>query len=259
MKSPSASVAASAANGTVRRSRVPRVFARLTRIRRIQVFSEERPSKRSMPLSDREPRLLHDLLGDRAARRELPRQPQHRRAELIDERHERRLVPGAQSRRQAADRPSAAGASRCVSLDGHRRAERNVARAARDDVGMPTDAAAGFPPCRSDHRADPRWRCTASPSSVVSPARVAATGNEIALEVTPGSFGTPALPDGGRVRVDVDELVVDEPGGVARRAPLTTIGAARRFAGLDETGGDDEPLAVGRDAARVLAGFYAFA
>ena len=32
---------------------------------------------------------------------------------------------------------------------------------------------------------------------VVSPARVAATGNEIALEATPGGFGTPAFPDGG--------------------------------------------------------------
>ena len=94
---------------------------------------------------------------------------------------------------------------------------------------------------------------------VVSPARVAATGNEIALEVTPGGFGTPTLPGGGRVRVEVDELVVEEPGGAVRRAPLSTTAAARRFAGLPEEGGDERPLSVGGDAARALAAFYAFA
>ncbi len=72
---------------------------------------------------------------------------------------------------------------------------------------------------------------------VVSPARVAATGNEIALEATPGGFGTPPFPDGGRVRVDGDELVTEERDGTERR----------------------EPLAVDRAAARALAAVHAFA
>ena len=55
---------------------------------------------------------------------------------------------------------------------------------------------------------------------VVSPARVAATGNEIALEATPGGFGTPPFPDGGRVRVEGAELVVEEAGGAVNRTWL---------------------------------------
>src|SRR4051794_3276037 len=43
---------------------------------------------------------------------------------------------------------------------------------------------------------------------VVSPARVKATGNEIALEARPGGFGTPAFPDGGEVRVEGTNLIV---------------------------------------------------
>ena len=41
---------ASDAKGTERASRAPRVLAMLTTMRRIQVRSDERPSKRSMPL-----------------------------------------------------------------------------------------------------------------------------------------------------------------------------------------------------------------
>jgi hypothetical protein len=93
---------------------------------------------------------------------------------------------------------------------------------------------------------------------IVSPARVAATGNEIALEATPGGFGTPALPGGGRVRVELDDLVVDEPGGGVRRLPLRSLREAAHAAGLPDPGAPDE-LAVDRDAARVLAAFYAFA
>ena len=55
---------------------------------------------------------------------------------------------------------------------------------------------------------------------VVSPARVAATGHEIALMVTPGGFGTPPFPDGGGVRVDGTELVVRDAAGSERRTPL---------------------------------------
>ena len=43
------SAAASAANGTLRRSRSPPRIATLVRMRKIQVFSDERPSKPSMP------------------------------------------------------------------------------------------------------------------------------------------------------------------------------------------------------------------
>jgi hypothetical protein len=55
---------------------------------------------------------------------------------------------------------------------------------------------------------------------VVSPARVRATGNEIALEVTPGGWGTPPFPDGGRVRVEGTELVFEDGEGGVRREPL---------------------------------------
>ncbi len=72
---------------------------------------------------------------------------------------------------------------------------------------------------------------------VVSPARVAATGNEIALEATPGGFGTPPFPGGGRVRVEGAELVVEEAGGAENRTQL----------GVDPA------------AAQALAALYAFA
>ncbi len=55
---------------------------------------------------------------------------------------------------------------------------------------------------------------------VVSPARVRATGNEIALEATPGGFGTPAFPDGGQVRVEGTELVTRAADGTETREPL---------------------------------------
>ncbi len=55
---------------------------------------------------------------------------------------------------------------------------------------------------------------------IVSPARVAATGNEIALEATPGGFGTPAFPDGGSVRVDGTDLVFTDATGAERRDPV---------------------------------------
>src|SRR3954469_14008099 len=56
--------------------------------------------------------------------------------------------------------------------------------------------------------------------AVVSPARVAATGNEIALEVTPDGFGTPPFPDGGRVRVQGTTLVFEAADGSARGEPV---------------------------------------
>lgn len=94
---------------------------------------------------------------------------------------------------------------------------------------------------------------------VVSPARVAATGNEIALDATPGGFGTPALPGGGRVRVDLDEIVVEEPGGGVCRAPISSLAQAAEVAALPHEGLSEAPLSVDRSAARALAAFYAFA
>lgn len=94
---------------------------------------------------------------------------------------------------------------------------------------------------------------------VVAPARVAATGNEIALEATAGGFGTPPFPDGGRVRVDGADLVVEEAGGAARRAPLTTLPAAAELAGLPPGDLDAAPLPVDGDGAAALAALYAFA
>ena len=94
---------------------------------------------------------------------------------------------------------------------------------------------------------------------VLAPARVRATGSEIALEATPGGFGTPPFPAGGRLRVEGAELVVEAADGSERRAPITTVRAAARLAGLDadELPGDD--LEIDRRAADFLGGFYAFA
>ncbi len=94
---------------------------------------------------------------------------------------------------------------------------------------------------------------------VVAPARVAATGKEIALDVTPRGFGTPPFPGGGSVRVELDDLVVESPDGTSRRAPLTTLAAAAQLAGLPDDGVDAGPLGIDRDAAGALATFYALA
>jgi hypothetical protein len=56
--------------------------------------------------------------------------------------------------------------------------------------------------------------------AVISPARVKATGNEIALEATPGGFGTPPFPDGGQVRVEGTELVTKAADGTETREAL---------------------------------------
>src|SRR4051794_22197166 len=73
---------------------------------------------------------------------------------------------------------------------------------------------------------------------VVSPARVHATGNEIALTPMPGGWGTPPFPDGGQMRVDGTELVQLDSDGTETRSPLLDVDAD--------------------DAAR-LAAFFAFA
>jgi len=97
---------------------------------------------------------------------------------------------------------------------------------------------------------------------IVAPARK--PDNEIALEPTVEGFGTPEFEFRGtqqRVRVEADELVHDVA-GKAQRAPLFSLAAAGVLVAdlLPEAGVglDPAPLAIDRDAALVLAGWYAF-
>ena len=94
---------------------------------------------------------------------------------------------------------------------------------------------------------------------VLAPARVRATGNEIALEATPGGFGTPPFPAGGRLRVQGAELVVEAADGGEHRAPITSVRAAARLAGLDADELPGDALDVDPRAAEFLGAFYAFA
>jgi hypothetical protein len=95
---------------------------------------------------------------------------------------------------------------------------------------------------------------------IVAPARK--PENEIALEATPGGFGTPPFDHGGvrqQVRVDGVELV-HAVGGDEQRSALTSLAGARRLvAGLLPGGPlSDEPLDVDPVAASRLADWYAF-
>jgi hypothetical protein len=91
---------------------------------------------------------------------------------------------------------------------------------------------------------------------------------EIRLTQFAGGFATPVLSWGTRVRIDVDDLVVDDAEG-SRRTRLNTIGGAAAFVGVEPgfpielyppaTSFDaDEPLHLDRDAAEVLAAWYGF-
>jgi hypothetical protein len=97
---------------------------------------------------------------------------------------------------------------------------------------------------------------------IVAPARK--PENEIALEPAPEGFGTPHFEFGGthlRVRVQADELVRDVA-GATQKAPLFSLSTAGVLVAdlLPEAGVglDPAPLAIGRDAALVLADWYAF-
>jgi len=95
-------------------------------------------------------------------------------------------------------------------------------------------------------------------AGVISPLRVQATGNEIALRVRPGGFGTPDLPGGGWVGVHGTQVVVVGPDGDDRRTTITTLRKAGAFVGLD--GADalpGDPLEVHAGAATVLAEAHA--
>src|SRR6188472_898209 len=88
---------------------------------------------------------------------------------------------------------------------------------------------------------------------IVAPSRK--PDNEIALEATPGGFGTPVFEHDGfrhQVRVDGAELVHAE-GAAERRAPLNSLAtAAGAVSGLLPAGAelDDQPLAVDPAASR---------
>jgi hypothetical protein len=96
---------------------------------------------------------------------------------------------------------------------------------------------------------------------LVAPARK--PDNEIALEPTPGGFGTPEFQFEGaphRVRVDGTELV-HSVGGLEHRAALTSLAeGASVIADLlpADAAPSPEPLPIDPGAARVLAGWYAF-
>lgn len=86
---------------------------------------------------------------------------------------------------------------------------------------------------------------------------------EIALEPTPGGFGTPYFEFDGvrrRVRVDGDELV-HECGAKERRAPLQSlVGAGAAITELlpVDTRPSDEPLQVDAAASRALGAYFGF-
>ncbi|MEO8264493.1 MAG: hypothetical protein ABI706_03180 [Ilumatobacteraceae bacterium] len=91
---------------------------------------------------------------------------------------------------------------------------------------------------------------------------------EIRLTAYPGGFATPLLTGDTRVRVEGEELVVDELEG-SRRSALTTIAAAAAFVGIEPgfptelyepatTFQAEQPLGLDRGAAEALAAWYGF-
>jgi hypothetical protein len=94
---------------------------------------------------------------------------------------------------------------------------------------------------------------------VISPLRLQATGNEIALQVRPNGFGTPELPEGGWVGVTGTELVRVDADGADERTAITSLLDAADFVGLDDKGSDlpADPLEVHAGAASVLADAWA--
>jgi hypothetical protein len=89
---------------------------------------------------------------------------------------------------------------------------------------------------------------------VISPLRVQATGNEIALQARPGGFGTPELPGGGWVGVSGMDVVRADGAEEA----VTSLRAAARFVGLENAHAlSEDPLRIDPDAAGVLAQAWA--
>jgi hypothetical protein len=97
-------------------------------------------------------------------------------------------------------------------------------------------------------------------AEVISPLRVQATGNEIALQVRPEGFGTPDLPGGGWIGTRGSQLVRVEPGGGEMAVAITSLRAAARFAGLEEAAAaalSDETLEIHAGATLRLADAWA--
>jgi hypothetical protein len=94
---------------------------------------------------------------------------------------------------------------------------------------------------------------------VISPLRVQATGNEIALRPRPGGFGTPELPEGGWVGTDGTDLVRVDADGARETARITSLLDAADFVGLDAAASalTDTPLEVHAGAAEILAEVWA--
>jgi hypothetical protein len=91
---------------------------------------------------------------------------------------------------------------------------------------------------------------------VISPLRVQATGSEIALQVRPGGFGTPDLPDGSWVGTRGTDLVRTAADRGETFAAITSLRVAAQFVGLaDEAAAalPDDRLEVHAGAAAVLA------
>jgi hypothetical protein len=94
---------------------------------------------------------------------------------------------------------------------------------------------------------------------VIAPLREQATGNEIALRVRPGGFGTHDLPEGGWVGVDGSALVRVDADGAQDRAPITSLLDAADFVGLDDASSDlpADALEVHAGAVTILADAWA--
>lgn len=93
---------------------------------------------------------------------------------------------------------------------------------------------------------------------VLSPARMAATGDQFSLEATENGFGTPTFPDGGSVRVEINEMVVESISGEPLRVPITSLKRAAAAAQVDASDLDDVDLAIDEQSAAVLELAYHF-
>jgi hypothetical protein len=100
---------------------------------------------------------------------------------------------------------------------------------------------------------------------VLAAARYAAEAR-IGLVAVTGGFGTPTLPDGRRIAVDLDELVVVDGAG-SRREKLTTLRRAGEFAEVEPKAPPvypaatalelDRRLAIAPGAARIIGDWFA--
>jgi len=106
----------------------------------------------------------------------------------------------------------------------------------------------------SDTLVTTRLALHAVAEQVISPLRVQATGNEIALCVRPGGFGTPDLPGGGWVGIDDGDVIRVSADGTVAREPLRTLRQAAHAVRLQTADAlPDDPLAIDANTARTLA------